>query len=183
MTTEYILWKCTITYGRMCFPTAKCNIVLGAPGTVKKHSLGFCGKGERDRGRTLISELYSREQAEIQLFHFSASLYVPDNKDHTMYPVGILPTEATDYIITPYITIIMPFPGSFSMVQSTTNWIGSKADTASYACKSYLYFHYPMEQDRNPKDTVGPHVLPPDGSHSWWSRKWFPPLSLVLNLY
>lgn len=84
----------------MCFCTAKCNIVLGAPATVKQRSLGFCGKGERDRGRTLISELYSREQVEIQLFHFPESLCVPDNKDHTMYPVCILPTEATDYIIT-----------------------------------------------------------------------------------
>lgn len=78
----------------------------------------------------------------------------------------------------------MPFPGRFSMFQSTTSWSSSKTDTVSYPCKSYLYFHYPTKQDRNlEKATIGPHVLPPDGSHSWWSRRRFPPLSLALNLY
>lgn len=69
---------------------------------MKQRSLRFCGKGEGDRGRrTLISEICSREQAEIQLFHFSESLCMRDNKDHTMYAVCILPTEATNYINMP----------------------------------------------------------------------------------
>jgi len=37
-----------ITYDRQCFPTAYCNIVVGALGTVEQFTLTLHGKGEGD---------------------------------------------------------------------------------------------------------------------------------------
>lgn len=78
----------------------------------------------------------------------------------------------------------MPFPARFGMFQSMTNLSGSEADTLSYICKSYPepLLPLPHEDRSQEKATLGPHVLPPDGSHCW-RRRCFPPFSLAVNLF
>lgn len=77
----------------------------------------------------------------------------------------------------------MPFPERFGMLQNTKNSTGSKADTVSYLCKSYPG-PVPVDGVRSlEKAPPVLHVLPPDGSHCWRRRIWFPPLSLAINLF
>lgn len=76
----------------------------------------------------------------------------------------------------------MPFLERFGISQTTKNSTGSKADTVAYLCKSYSGSLLTDGAGSLEKAPSIPHVLPPDGSHCWWRRRWFPPLSFAINL-
>lgn len=75
----------------------------------------------------------------------------------------------------------MPFPAQFCVFQNMVNLSGSKAVTLSYLCKSYPYSRCPMKTEAWRRHLLA-LVLPPDGSHCW-RRRYFPPLSLAVNLF